>query len=251
MQKVLVAGPVQPCNRQFVDSPLQPSLALELADWTDLTWKEISVETRLVEWKRHLTELDLSFDFFQDQLILDVGCGPTGIIYFLNPKAGFGLDPLAHEYERWNGHWGRKVQLIPGCGEDMPFRSDSIDTVFCVNCIDHTANPAAVLAEIARVLKPGGLLVFHVDLDSPLRKLHKRIRKRCSMQHPHSLTYEWLSKTLERNFEIVKVHRDPSVFKPTWRQMRYEAYWDGLIYRVTRWSVFMNHVWLKAQKPRR
>lgn len=227
---------------------MQPSLALELAHWAGLAWREIPFKTRLSEWNRHLAELDLSFEFFENQVILDVGCGPTGIAYFLKASAAFGLDPLARQYEKWNGHWGKRVELICGCGEDIPLKSDSIDAVFCVNCIDHTLHPGAVLAELARVLKPGGLLVFHVDLDSPLRKLHKVIRKPCGTMHPHSLTYQWLFNSLERSFHIIKVHRDPDVFKPTWQQIRYEAYWDGLIYRLTGWKAFMNHVWLKAIK---
>ena len=230
---------------------MQPSLTLELAHWVGEDWKEMRFETRLSEWKRHLAELDLSFEFFEDQVILDVGCGPTGIVYFLNAKSAFGLDPLARQYEKWNGHWVKRVDLLCGCGEDIPLKSDSVDAVFCVNCVDHTRDPGAVLVEIARVLKVGGLLVFHVDLDSPLRKLHKRLRKRCGMMHPHSLTYEWLFRSLERSFDILKVHRDPAVFKATWQQMRYEAYWDGLIYRLTGSKAFTNHVWLKALKTQR
>jgi len=227
----------------------QASLPLERESWSDLQWQQMTYDMRLAEWKRHLAELELDWVSFSDQVILDVGCGPTGICYFLDAKTNFGLDPVADQYEQWNGHWGKKIQLVPGTGEKMPFTNDSIDTVFCINCIDHTLDPDAILREISRVLKPGGLLVFHVDLDSPLRKLHKLVNRRCGTMHPHSLSYEWLVRKLERNFNILKIHRDPEVFKPIWRQMRYEAYWDGLIYRYTGWKTFINHVWLTARKP--
>jgi SAM-dependent methyltransferase len=226
----------------------QAAQPLEIRDWARLEWKKLSYDVRAAEWKRHLEELDLAPGSFTQQSILDVGCGPTGISYFLDTKTSFGLDPLAHQYEQWNGFWGKRVQLVPGTGENIPFRSGSIDAVFCINCIDHSIEPDSILREMARVLKPGGLLVFHVDIDSPLRKLHKLVRARCGALHPHSLSYEWLLSKLERDFSVLKIHRDPHVFKPVWQQMRYEAYWDGLIYRFTGWKRFINHVWLKATK---
>lgn len=57
---------------------------------------------------------------------------------------------------------------------------------------------------------------------------------------------------LDRNFAITKERIDEEVFRPNWRQMRYEAYWDGLFYRITRSRRWMNHVWLTgARKPPR
>ena len=225
----------------------QASLPLERESWASLEWQQMRYDVRLAEWKRHLAELELDWASFSDQVILDVGCGPTGIAYFLDAKTSFGLDPVADQYEQWNGYWGKRIQLVPGTGEKIPFPNGSFDTVFCINCIDHTLDPDTILLEISRVLKPGGLLVFHVDLDSPLRKLHKVVNRRCGTLHPHSLSHEWLLRELRRNFTILKIHRDPEVFKPIWRQIKYEAYWDGLIYRHTGWKTFINHVWLKAR----
>jgi len=226
----------------------QPWLPLEFASWATLEWQRISLQSRIAEWKRHLAELHLDFDSFCNDVILDLGCGPTGIAYFLPAKQSFGLDPLAENYEKWNGYWGKRIQLVSGVGEKIPLKSASIDTVFCVNCVDHTRHPEAVLREIGRVLRPGGLLIFHVDLDSPLRRLHKLVRRRCGILHPHSLSYDWLLRIVTRKFNVMEIHRDPEAFKPIWRQMKYEAYWDGLIYRFTGSTRFVNHIWLKAVK---
>ena len=226
----------------------QAAQSLERDFWASSKWQQMTYDTRLAEWKRHLAQLELDFASFRDQVVLDIGCGPTGISYFLDAKISLGLDPLADQYEQWNGYWGKRIRLIPGAGEKIPLKNGSIDTVFCINCIDHSFAPGTILREIARVLGPGGLLVFHVDLDSPLRKLHKMLRKRCGTPHPHSLSYEWLLGKLEKDFNILRIQHDPEVFKPIWRQMRYEAYWDGLIYRLTGSKAFVNHVWLKASK---
>lgn len=216
--------------------------------WSTLKWQAMPYDKRLSEWKRHLAELDIPFDSFREQAILDVGCGPVGIVYFIEAKWNVGLDPLAEQYQQWNGYWGKRVDLIQAEGENMPVANELFDAVFCINVLDHTANPGGVLCEINRVLKPGGRVVLHVDLDSPLRKLHKVIKSMSSVLHPQSLTHDWLVGQLQNAFEIDKMHRDPMVFKPTWTQMRYEAYWDGLAYRLTGAKAFTNHLWVTAVK---
>jgi SAM-dependent methyltransferase len=220
----------------------------EWAYWSSLKWQNTPYQARLSEWNRHLAELDIPFGSFREQAILDVGCGPVGIVFFLEAKKSVGLDPLAAQYARWNGYWGKQVELIQADGASMPLARESFDSVFCINVLDHTFNPSGVLGEIDRVLKPGGKVVLHVDLDSPLRKLHKAFKSISGVLHPQSLTYDWLLEQLSSYFDVVKVHRDPLVFKPTWSQMRYEAYWDGLIYRFTRAKAFTNHVWVTAVK---
>jgi len=225
------------------------SLEAEAAEWqNDLGWQH-GRSWRMSEWDRHLQPLGLSLSSFEDDQLLDVGCGPTGLVYFVDAAARVGLDPLGAVYERWNGHWGDPIDLVAAPGEKMPFDSGRFDTVACVNCLDHTQDPAAVLSEIARVMRPGGRLVFHVDLDSPLRKLHKLVKPHVGVMHPHRLTYPWLRAQLTGvGLDVEVEHRDAEVFRATRRQMRYEAFWDGLAYRLTRSPRWMNHVWLRAKR---
>lgn len=221
---------------------------LERRAWADLSWQHMPAERRSSEWERHLTALGLSRASFEDQSVLDVGCGPTGAVYFVDAARRVGLDPLADLYQEWNGHWGNPIELITADAEAMPLPDESFETVFCVNCLDHTRDPAAVISEIARVLKPGGTLVLHVDLDSPLRKLHKRIRPHAGVMHPHSLRRDWLLEHLAPSFAVQVQARDPEVFRATRQQMRYEAFWDGLVYRLTKDDTWINHLWLRAER---
>lgn len=206
------------------------------------------LENRILEWKRHLDGIGIAFESFQAQRILDVGCGPVGVCYFIDAKLSLGIDPLAHQFQEWNGYWGRYVKLMQGMGEMTPIKGGVFDTIFCINVLDHSLAPAAIISEISRVLKPEGILVLHVDLDSPLRRLHKLLRPNCGVLHPHSLSYDWLTNELQKNFHILRISRDPKVFDFRLTNLKYEGFWDGITYRITGWNLFINHVWMKCAK---
>ena len=53
---------------------------------------------------------------------------------------------------------------MAACGEQLPFADKSFDVVLCDNVVDHAKCPARILSEIARVLAPGGLLYFTVNV---------------------------------------------------------------------------------------
>lgn len=53
------------------------------------------------------------------------------------------------------------TKIEAGIGESMPFADASFDAVYSVSCLEHTQDPKAVLSEIARVLKPGGVAVIN------------------------------------------------------------------------------------------
>lgn len=97
--------------------------------------------------------------------ILEVGCGPHGIGFFLGEGEVVAVDPLADLYDRtfaW-ARDGANVRTLRARGEELPFPDGTFDLVISDNVLDHTRDPRAVVAEIARVLKTGG--VFYVTLN--------------------------------------------------------------------------------------
>lgn len=91
--------------------------------------------------------------------VLDLGCGRGGVMERLHPRAGFvaGLDP-----DLGSLHQHRAAALALACGRAgaLPYASGTFDLVCCSWVLEHLSNPALVLAEIARVLVPGGHFVF-------------------------------------------------------------------------------------------
>jgi ubiquinone/menaquinone biosynthesis C-methylase UbiE len=55
---------------------------------------------------------------------------------------------------------GDRVALMHQRAESLPFPDDTFDAVCCLEALEFMMDPRAVLHELARVLRPGGLLVL-------------------------------------------------------------------------------------------
>src|SRR5215204_6285221 len=110
-----------------------------------------------------------------DARVLEVGSGAQGLIFFFGAEHGVGIDPLAHPYADLFPEWQRRVRTVAAFGESLPFAARAFDVVLCDNVVDHAESPKGILAEIARVLKPSGLLYFTVNTHHPIYALASRI----------------------------------------------------------------------------
>ena len=96
--------------------------------------------------------------------MLDVGCG-TGFVIALVVDTFdeiHGIDPTRAMLDKVDVGSGNVV-LHEGVAEDLPFADDSFDLVTAYSVFHHLADHRPALAEIARVLRPGGVL--YVDLE--------------------------------------------------------------------------------------
>jgi 2-polyprenyl-3-methyl-5-hydroxy-6-metoxy-1,4-benzoquinol methylase len=92
--------------------------------------------------------------------LLDVGCA-TGL--FMNAMrqrgwevTGVDLSPYAAQYARRNFN----LEVEVGTIEDIAYASDTFDLVTLWDVLEHVPDPRATLKEIARVLKPEGMLAL-------------------------------------------------------------------------------------------
>lgn len=109
-----------------------------------------------------------------EQRAVEIGPGPHPALAEARWRSAAAIDPLADSY-RQEGlippHADRVV-WVSAPGEAIPLASTSADLVICENCLDHVAVPTAVVGEMRRLLRPGGLAWVLVDVMDAADDLH-------------------------------------------------------------------------------
>ena len=144
------------------DSRWRQAQAAELEFWKTCWHHPVYKDVNLEEYWREQTDLlGVEPQSLAGKSVLDLGCGPVGIINFL-PVDGprWAIDPLFHLYTQRIERPGVRFSIARG--EAVPFPSESMDVVFCFNVLDHVADAEAVLADVRRLLRADGTLYVMV-----------------------------------------------------------------------------------------
>lgn len=109
-------------------------------------------------------------------------------------------EPMARRLERKVREQSRPVQVVRAPAEQLPFEDGSFDTVVSTLVLCTVDDPRRALAEIHRVLKPAGELLFleHVRADDPklarwqdrLNGINTRLARGCNCNRPTLETVE-------------------------------------------------------------
>ncbi len=101
----------------------------------------------------------------QGDAVLDVATGTAGVALALRAATGAeitGIDLNANMLETARQKLAQRgesgIRLVQGRAEDLPFADDSFDDVTFTYLLRYVKDPAATVAELVRVLKPGGVL---------------------------------------------------------------------------------------------
>ncbi len=96
---------------------------------------------------------------------LDVGCG-GGLLAEEFARLGCdvtGIDPSEQSLETARAHAhaaGLAIEYRQAAGEQIPFPDGTFDIVYCCDVLEHVRDLRQVVAEISRVLKPGGIFLY-------------------------------------------------------------------------------------------
>ena len=116
---------------------------------------------------RYLPQL-VDFGGFRGQTLLEVGCGiGTDLVRFARGGAlvtGVDLSQTAIDLATKNFalHGLAPVELRVANAEALPYADNTFDHVYGHGVIQYTADPAQLIRECHRVLKPGGTGIFMV-----------------------------------------------------------------------------------------
>ena len=116
-----------------------------------------------------------------DKTLLDVGCGDGELASKLARRGaivtGLDADPaMIAAARRRAGAEGTQLHLIEGQAERLPFNDAVFDRVIAVTVLCFVRDAERAIMEMARVLKPGGLLVIGELGRWSLWAAHRRIR---------------------------------------------------------------------------
>lgn len=118
---------------------------------------------------------------------LDVGTG-TGLILRYLPSGSVGLDINPRNMGKAK-RYAPQSEVMQGDAEALPLQSNAFSTVLCTEVLEHLPNPEQAVAEIERVLAPGGVLIGSVPSRSPIWKL-RFLSSTCPHDEPFHRMYQ-------------------------------------------------------------
>jgi ubiquinone/menaquinone biosynthesis C-methylase UbiE len=156
----------------------------------------------------------------EGQRILDVGCGTgRGVVRFVQHAAfvvgtDFSLDMLSHAVQKTanNSNCG----FVESVAQQLPFPNASFDVVTALNFLHlfKVETQSAMISEMKRVVKPGGIIVL--EFDNALHGLVVGPCKRWFRDERGSLPWE-IRRAIGGNCRILRTYG--AVFPIAWRVM--------------------------------
>jgi SAM-dependent methyltransferase len=146
--------------------------ASDLWDAHSIWWKTTFTDGADPEYAGEIVPL-VTAELSHCARLLDLGCGEGQIARAVGREPGerriVGIDPSWLQVSNGAAAGGGVTYLL-GQGERLPFVDESFDGICCCLAIEHSEDGDALLAEVARVLAPGGrflLLVNHPMYQGP------------------------------------------------------------------------------------
>jgi 2-polyprenyl-3-methyl-5-hydroxy-6-metoxy-1,4-benzoquinol methylase len=106
--------------------------------------------------------------------VLDVGCGRGGLLDAFRRE---GCDVIGTEFSDEACRYARSVLNLPVCIgslEELRFPDEHFDVVLMWHVLEHISDPRSTVVELARILRPGGVLFIGVpNFASPEARFSK------------------------------------------------------------------------------
>jgi len=99
--------------------------------------------------------------------ILDLGCGPGDLVVAISQRlrdariVGLDLSPSMLLWASRHATTDGRLRFIVADAASLPFGDASVDLIVSTLSLHHWPEPADVFAEIARVLRPGGVALIY------------------------------------------------------------------------------------------
>ena len=125
--------------------------SLESADYDDRAFNSRIPLQRFWQRRRYAIVLGM---LGQAEAVLDVGCGSSKILEALPHAVGLDLNFKPLRFRRQTNRL-----VVNGDARRLPFRDGAFGVVICSEMLEHVPYEPRLFSELARVLRPGGVLV--------------------------------------------------------------------------------------------
>jgi SAM-dependent methyltransferase len=155
-------------------------------------------------WYEHMARYIFAADFVINKSVLDAGCGSGYGANFLACKGakyvlGVDISPEAIAYAREHYHRDNLEYQVMDV-TNLELDDKTFDVVVAFEVIEHLQNQEKFLAEIARVLRDGGLFI----ISTPNREIY-RLGLEPNPFHTKEFNFEEFYKILKKYFYNVKI----------------------------------------------
>lgn len=139
--------------------------------------------------------------YFAGKVVVELGPGPLGFPDACPARVSIGIDPLA-------GRYAEHGLLLPDShavyltarAEELPLLDDAADVVLARDTLDYVEDPRAAIAELRRVLAPGGRMILMFDVGHVPNPAQ-----------PNRLSAEWVRSQLG-GLTVIREHHWPEPF---------------------------------------
>ncbi|MDY6874719.1 MAG: methyltransferase domain-containing protein [Chloroflexota bacterium] len=161
---------------------LGPRLVTLLYDWSARVYERIKqFDAGAEQWFLGLP-LARALELIPAPLVLDVATGTGRLPRTLLRQPAFdgriiGLDlsrRMLREAIHKTAQFADRLTFVWQDARKLPFADDTFDAVTCLEALEFTPNPRAVLAELVRALRPGGVLLVTNRVGPDAKFLRRR-----------------------------------------------------------------------------
>jgi arsenite methyltransferase len=146
----------------------------------------ISAFDEMPLWSSYFGEVLLDTVVFKEKAkILDIGCGAGYPLLELTQRFGSGSEVIG--IDPWKAATNRlkvkakvmgvnNIRIINSVAEKLPIENNYFDLIVSNNGLNNCTNQMKVLSECYRTLRPGGQLVFTVNLPGSMKEFYSIFR---------------------------------------------------------------------------
>lgn len=153
----------------------------------------------------HLHRYAVAVEYVKDQVVLDIACGEGYGSAMLSGSAqrviGVDLSEEAVRHAR-NTYQNDNIEFKVGSCTKIPLSDNSVDSVVSFETIEHHDRHEAMMAEIKRVLKPGGLVI----ISSPDKHTYSDVSDYKNPYHVKELYSKEFKDLLKTYFKKVAIY---------------------------------------------